>query len=122
MSLLSLESLKPVRTTPAKAVLGLAQGLTRRVLGIAISWNHRRKLADLAGLDDRMLADLGLVRGDVAAAASEPLWRDATMRLSVLAVERRAAEREHARWRETKVAERRGAGQRDGRRFEVCAD
>ena len=30
------------------------------------------------GLDDRMLADIGLTRGDVRDAFSEPVWRDPT--------------------------------------------
>lgn len=47
----------------------------------------------LARLDDRMLADIGLTRTDVGAAFSEPLWRDPTRRLAVIAVERRAAVR-----------------------------
>ncbi|MGQ4275231.1 DUF1127 domain-containing protein [Terrihabitans sp. B22-R8] len=45
----------------------------------------------LAGFDQRMLADIGLTEADVSSAFSEPLWRDPTLRLSVLAVERRTA-------------------------------
>jgi uncharacterized protein YjiS (DUF1127 family) len=47
----------------------------------------------LSRFDSRMLADIGLTPNDVGAAFSEPLWRDPTRRLAVIAVERRAAMR-----------------------------
>ena len=37
---------------------------------------HRRDLAFLAELDDRMLKDIGLNRSDLRFALSEPFWRD----------------------------------------------
>lgn len=43
--------------------------------------------------DGRMLADIGLTPGDVDSAFSEPLWKDPTRRLAVIAVERRSAAR-----------------------------
>lgn len=43
--------------------------------------------------DGRMLADIGLTAGDVDSAFAEPLWRDPTRRLAVIAVERRSAAR-----------------------------
>jgi uncharacterized protein YjiS (DUF1127 family) len=63
--------------------------LCRRIVG---AWRHRRDAAVLAGLDDHMLADLGLTRADLNDALSEPLWRDPT---TVLA--RRQGERRWAR-------------------------
>ena len=45
----------------------------------------------LAGFDDRMLADIGLTRGDLRDAVSEPLWRDPTHVLVRRARERRWA-------------------------------
>jgi len=59
---------------------------------LADAWSHRHDAATLAALDDRMLADIGLTRGDIRDALSEPLWRDPT---SVL--ERRRGERRRAR-------------------------
>jgi uncharacterized protein YjiS (DUF1127 family) len=47
----------------------------------------------LSQFDGRMLADIGLTPGDVDSAFSEPLWRDPTRRLAVIAVERRTAAR-----------------------------
>jgi uncharacterized protein YjiS (DUF1127 family) len=61
----------------------------RRLVGI---WRHRNDAATLAAFDDRMLADIGLTRGDLNDALGEPLWRDPT---SVLA--RRQSERRRAR-------------------------
>lgn len=37
---------------------------------------HRREASRLAGLDSRMLADIGLNRSDVRDAFSMPFWRD----------------------------------------------
>src|ERR1051325_2901140 len=49
----------------------------------------RHDAAVLAGLDDRMLADIGLTRGDVRDAFSEPVWRDPTAILVSRVHERR---------------------------------
>jgi hypothetical protein len=43
----------------------------------------------LAGLDRRMLADIGLNRADVSDAFSEPFWEDPTALLRERAIERR---------------------------------
>jgi uncharacterized protein YjiS (DUF1127 family) len=42
----------------------------------AQTWRHRRDVALLQTLDDRMLRDIGLTRGDVQGAASTRFWRD----------------------------------------------
>lgn len=47
----------------------------------------------LSRFDERMLADIGLTANDVSAAFSEPIWRDPTRRLAVMAIERRLAAR-----------------------------
>ena len=53
----------------------------------------RRDTVTLAGLDDRMLADIGLTRGDVRDAVSGPVWRDPTAILVSRAQERRVNRR-----------------------------
>lgn len=75
----------------------LAQGLAafagivvRRVQQFARAFKHRHDTAMLAGFDDRMLADIGLTRGDLRDAFSQPLWRDPTAVLVSRAGERRA--------------------------------
>ena len=52
--------------------------LAHRVWGMAIAIKHRRDLAQLADRDDRMLADIGLTRGDLYDASSVPFWVDPT--------------------------------------------
>jgi uncharacterized protein YjiS (DUF1127 family) len=60
------------------AVVDLAMGVWRLIVAI----KHRRELAHLADLDDRMLADIGLTRTDLRDARSETLWRDPTSMLA----------------------------------------
>jgi len=50
---------------------------------------HRRQANVLAGLDRRMLADIGITRNDVRDAFSEPFWDDPTALLRERALERR---------------------------------
>ncbi|GLK78834.1 DUF1127 domain-containing protein [Methylopila turkensis] len=122
MSLMSLESLKTARITPAKVAIFVARDVMRRAAAVAVAWRRRNDLRELARFDDRMLADLGLSRGDVASAASEPMWRDPTLRLSALAIERRAAERDHVRWRRGRIAAARETRVEGARSREACAD
>jgi len=71
----------------ANQLLGLIRPILRMV-------KHRRDAAVLASLDDRMLADLGLTRGDLRDALSGPFWRDPTALLVSRVRERRHAGRE----------------------------
>jgi uncharacterized protein YjiS (DUF1127 family) len=50
---------------------------------------NRRQASLLAGLDRRMLADIGINRADVNDAFSEPFWEDPTALLRERAIERR---------------------------------
>jgi uncharacterized protein YjiS (DUF1127 family) len=52
--------------------------LTRCWRGFVVGIKHRRELSRLADLDDHMLADVGLTRGDLHVAHREALWRDPT--------------------------------------------
>jgi uncharacterized protein YjiS (DUF1127 family) len=54
---------------------------------------NRRDATILAGMDEHMLADIGLTRGDVRDAFSEPVWRDPTTILVSRAHERRVNRR-----------------------------
>jgi uncharacterized protein YjiS (DUF1127 family) len=82
-------------------VLPLAAGTLARVVGallapvslsfkaVARALRHRRDANVLAGLDRRMLADIGITRSDVQDAFSTPLWEDPTALLRERAIERR---------------------------------
>jgi uncharacterized protein YjiS (DUF1127 family) len=61
---------------------------------LVVALKHRREFRYLAGLDDRMLADIGLTRGDFHDADSLPSWQDRTPMLA-----RRVAERSASRGR-----------------------
>jgi uncharacterized protein YjiS (DUF1127 family) len=68
------------------AVAGIVVERTRAFFQMA---KNRRDAALLTGLDDRMLADIGLTRGDIRDAYSEPVWRDPTTVLVSRVNERR---------------------------------
>jgi len=68
------------------AVSGFALARMRDLLQVL---KNRRDAASLAGLDDRMLSDIGLTRGDLRDAYSEPVWRDPTAVLVSRVHERR---------------------------------
>ncbi|MBS0249248.1 MAG: hypothetical protein JSR61_21750 [Proteobacteria bacterium] len=87
--------------TTAYPVLPVAAGTLSRVVGALVASavvsfkailraaRHRRDAQMLAGLDRRMLADIGLTQSDVQDAFSEPLWADPTALLKERAIERR---------------------------------
>jgi len=82
-------------------ILPVAGGALLRVLASLVAlvtyWlkelararRHRREANALAGLDRRMLADIGITRSDVRDAFSEPFWDDPTALLRQRAMERR---------------------------------
>ena len=72
------------------AVTGIVVARTRQAVQIV---KNRRDAMTLAGLDDRMLADIGLSRGDVRDAFSEPMWSDPTAILVSRVNERRRSRR-----------------------------
>jgi uncharacterized protein YjiS (DUF1127 family) len=49
---------------------------TRSLIGLAKVLKHRREIRNLEEFDDRMLRDIGLMRGDVSTALAEPLLRN----------------------------------------------
>ena len=68
-------------------------GVVVRARQVAQLVKNRRDATMLAGLDDRMLADIGLTRGDLRDAYSEPVWSDPTAILVSRAQERRVNRR-----------------------------
>lgn len=82
-------------TTGLKTVLA-ATGRQWRV------WKNRREARQLLGWDERALRDIGLTPMDVQLAMALPGSVDASSRLRILAVERRAGERAMAEERRAK--------------------
>ena len=72
-----------------RAVLSLLAIVTRWINELARVRRHRREARVLAGLDRRMLADIGISRADLNDAFSEPFWEDPTALLRERANERR---------------------------------
>ena len=77
----------------ARLVNTVAGMLVVRTRALVQTLKNRRDAAILTGLDDRMLADMGLTRGDLRDAYSEPVWRDPTTILVNRAQERRVNRR-----------------------------
>jgi uncharacterized protein YjiS (DUF1127 family) len=80
------------------AVLAL---VTRWLKELARARRHRRDARSLAGLDRRMLADIGLTHADVSDAFSSRFWEDPTELLCARAIERRVSRpsrRRYAEW------------------------
>ena len=71
-----------VRFTECSLWIGLSTRIRKATAALAqATWQTifaRRELARLADLDDRMLADIGLTRGDLLVAGSAPLWHNPT--------------------------------------------
>jgi uncharacterized protein YjiS (DUF1127 family) len=60
-------------TITGMSALGL---FVRSLTNLAKALRHRGEIRHLAEFDDRMLKDIGLTRGDVSCALSEPLLRN----------------------------------------------
>lgn len=101
----------------ARGTRAVAEGTVRYVR----AYLNRRVAIGMMDLDERMLKDIGLTRGDVHAAIVGPADVDPTVRLRILAVERRAGSRAVARERlagERELAEQFAATER--RLREAC--
>ncbi|MFC3690786.1 DUF1127 domain-containing protein [Chenggangzhangella methanolivorans] len=66
-------------------------GFASRFKALAVSMTRRKQIEALGGLDDRMLADIGVTRADLEEAARWSLWGDPGERLTAISEERRAA-------------------------------
>lgn len=79
------------RSQPSGFVRAFAVSASRRLKALAVTMTRRKQIEALGGLDDRMLADIGVTRADLAEAARWSLWGDPGERLAQIAEERRAA-------------------------------
>jgi len=74
-------------------------------------WQNRRQVARLLAFDQHMLSDIGLTQGDVVAALSARSDEDASLRLSMLSLERRYGNRAQARDRIAHASELKAASE-----------
>ncbi|PTW62388.1 uncharacterized protein DUF1127 [Breoghania corrubedonensis] len=86
---------------PAKGFAATAARAGRSVFGMLVNWRRRRRnrlaVKQLLGWNEYMLKDIGLTRADVRCALREHRKVEASGRLRILAVERRATNRAMAR-------------------------
>jgi uncharacterized protein YjiS (DUF1127 family) len=75
--------------TTLRGLASLLAQVTHWLKELIRARRHRRQARLLAGLDRRMLADIGITRSDVRDAFSEPFWDDPTALLRERALERR---------------------------------
>ena len=61
------------------ALVDTAKGLLRPIGSVWTALQHRREVKALAELDERTLKDIGLSRGDVDGALSEPFFRNPSL-------------------------------------------
>jgi uncharacterized protein YjiS (DUF1127 family) len=74
-----------------RVIFAAAAPVMARLRRLATAFRHRHDAAVLMGLDDRMLADIGLTRREVRQAFDEPVWRDPTELLVDRVAGRRSA-------------------------------
>lgn len=90
----AITSLTISTAAPLGRLLSMLAGRARRALKqLAEKVKSRRDAMRLAELDDRMLADIGLSRGDLRDAFALPPWRDAGGLLARRVAERRGSRR-----------------------------
>jgi uncharacterized protein YjiS (DUF1127 family) len=75
--------------TLLRAFLSLLALVTLWVKNVQRARRHRREAMALAGLDQNILADIGLNRSDLSDAFATPFWEDPTLLLRERAIERR---------------------------------
>ena len=64
-------ALRPGAAQPPKT------SIARRIVSLLREWRQRATgRAELAGLDDRMLADIGITRADAEFFANRPFWKE----------------------------------------------
>ena len=75
--------------TLGRALAAFATAFAHQVKAVLRAVRNRRQANALAGLDQRMLKDIGISRADLNDAFSSPFWEDPTSLLRERAIERR---------------------------------
>jgi uncharacterized protein YjiS (DUF1127 family) len=73
----------------ARGLAVLTTAVTQPLKALARARRNRKEAEALAGLDRRMLKDIGISRADLNDAFSSPFWEDPTSLLRERAIERR---------------------------------
>ena len=89
MTVVTITARSAPRRGRAASILVLLEQAARGASSLLRALRNRAAAAVLARVDDRMLADIGLTRGDVRDAFAEQIWRDPTDLLRARADERR---------------------------------
>ena len=71
---------------------GFLPTVTDQVARLYRTWKNRRQIVHLTEFDDHVLADIGLTRGDIDAALSQPFSQDPSLQLQQI------AQRNRSRW------------------------
>ena len=90
MTALTISAVPPQLARTCAAIGAVAARIARQLADV---WRRRHEAAELAALDDHLLADIGLTRADLADALSRPVWCDPTQALARRHDERRQAGR-----------------------------
>lgn len=90
-------SISPAAAKSGSMLKACVRALAKRISSVWNFWAYRRTMTQITTLDDHMLKDIGITRGDVQAATTLPYSDDPTSRLRMLALERRASELAWAR-------------------------
>ncbi|MHB2166994.1 DUF1127 domain-containing protein [Alsobacter sp. R-9] len=94
---MSAPALSPTPTMPAVAPAVARQGVLAKVVTWWTRFQNRRQVSNLLALDDYLLKDLGVARGDVFEALTDPLTSDPSSLLAASAAQRRISERARIR-------------------------
>lgn len=85
-------SLAPAATQRVSLLRTVALSVARSVTSMFRFWSYRRSMTELVTLDDHMLKDIGITRGDVRQGILQPYSDDPTTRLRIQAMERQSSD------------------------------
>jgi uncharacterized protein YjiS (DUF1127 family) len=80
---------EPMTAPAGEAAAGLARRALTAALRLLETAGNRRSVRRMTLLDDRLLADIGLSRSDVASALAQPVWVDPSRDLAETVANRR---------------------------------
>ena len=85
-------ALAPTVAKSASMLNAAVLAIVKRASAVWNFWSYRRTMTQLVTLDDHMLQDIGVTRGDIRRSATLPYSDDPTTQLRILAMERCASD------------------------------